>query len=157
MGIYLHDKIPGSFIHFVDFSRRLRTPRTSIIDHSIGFRQFSLKEPRARYKEQERAEPLHVQSPSRLDCFLNQHLHIPRYSDIGLDVYCFSFSITLANQVMGGGSGFGDAPTTARGGANVGADYGRGAVGGECEGDGPAEARRGARYDGYAGVKASRE
>jgi len=58
---------------------------------------------------------------------------------------------------MGGDRGFSEAPTTAWGGAKVGADYGRGAVGGESEGDGAAEARGGARYDGYAGVKASRE
>ncbi len=96
-GICLHDKIPRSFIHFVDFPRGLRTPRTSIVDHSTAFRHFSLKEALAQYKKRERAEHSHVQTPSHLNRSLNQHLHILRYRDIGLDVDCFSFSTMLAN------------------------------------------------------------
>ena len=44
MNICLHNVIPRSFIHLVDFSSRLRTSRASVVDHSAAFRAFSLKE-----------------------------------------------------------------------------------------------------------------
>ena len=114
MNICLHDVIPRSFIHLVDFSSRLRTSRASVIDHSTAFRAFSLKEPLCQCKARESVGHLHVQPSSHLNRFLYQHLHIRRYRDIGLDIYCFSFSVTLANQLMGGDSGFIDAPSPAR-------------------------------------------
>ena len=114
MNICLHNVIPRSFIHLVDFPSRLRTSRASVIDHSTAFRAFSLKELLCQCKARESREHLHVQPSSHLNRFLYQHLHIRRYCDIGLDIYCFSFSVPLANQLMGGDSGFIDAPSPAR-------------------------------------------
>ena len=114
MNVCLHNVIPRSFIHLVDFPSRLRTSRASVVDHPTAFRAFSLKEPLCQCKASESAEHLHVQPSSHLNRFLYQHLHIRRYRDIGLEIYCFSFSVTLANQLMGGDSGFIDAPSPAR-------------------------------------------
>ena len=114
MDICLHNVIPRSLIHLVDFSSRLCTSRASVIDHSTAFRALSFKEPPSQCKARESAKHLHVQPSSHLNRFLYQLLHIRCYRDIGLDIYCFSFSVTLANQLMGGDSGFIDAPSPMR-------------------------------------------